>query len=505
MPTPPAGTALSLGKLGRATAVDNSDYTSATSLNDCARDSGTAATNLSNFYIGSVDSTLDGYPYVDEQTNETYELTFTNANSLFASRIAARADNFTWTTSNSSLFDMSGTEDVTTQFNAGALADTSTHTSKSFEANLVTDSDFNNWSSANLLGDWTESGGTVISRKDITGFSTRPSGSNDYMVQFDTLNGYIEQSFTVKGNSTYQIKAIATSSDAGQGTIDMYVSGAYTQLTWNGITGPAGTYHQTRDDFYTSGSVGVDQTLKVRFTAVSASVKPLLDYVTFQRWEGAHFSDTNVTITGKYHDDGQSDGFNDHATRYNTAISKTVEIQDTYGGLAIACFLPGTLIQMADDTSKPIEEINVGDEVLSLDLPGLPDEDLGYIEWKSYTMRPMDEEDLENLISKNKKSAFVENLFYDYMNGYYSINNGYLKVTAEHDLFSYSDGKWRWETPKELSIGMKLLNYKGEVINIDSIEYVNGEVEVINFDVEPLDIYYAGGVLVHNKGASSEP
>ena len=131
MATPPAGTALSLGKLGRATAVDNSDYTSATSLNDCARDSGTAATNLSNFYISAVDSTLDGYPYVDEQTNEIYELTFTNNNSLFASRIAARADNFTWTTSNASLFNMSGTQDVTTQYNAGALADSSTFTSKS--------------------------------------------------------------------------------------------------------------------------------------------------------------------------------------------------------------------------------------------------------------------------------------------------------------------------------------------------------------------------------------
>jgi len=503
--TPPTGTKLSLGKLGRATAVDNSNYTSKTSLNDCARDSSTGKTSISDFYIGSVDNTLDGYPYVDEQTNEIYTMNFTNENSLFQSRIGGRADNFTWTTSNASLFNMNGTQDYTTQYNAGAIADSSTYTSKSFEANLVTDSDFNNWSSANLLGDWTESGGTVISRKDITGFSTRPSGSNDYMVQFDTLNGYIEQSFTVKGNSTYQIKAIASSSDAGQGTIDMYVSGAYTQLTWNGITGPAGTYHQTRDDFYTSGSVGVNQTLKVRFTAVSASVKPLLDYVTFQRWEGAHMSDTDVTITGKYHDDGQSDGFNDHATRYNTAISKTVEIQDTYGGLAIACFLPGTLILMADKTSKPIEEINVGDEVMSLDLPGLPDEDLGYLEWKAFTMRPMDIPDLESLVERNKKSAFVENLFYDYMSGYYSINNGYLKVTAEHDIFSYSDGKWRWNTASELQKGMKLFNYKGDVTNIDSVEWVSKEVEVINFDVEPLDIYYAGGVLVHNKGASSEP
>ena len=229
----------------------------------------------------------------------------------------------------------------------------------------------------------------------------------------------------------------------------------------------------------------------------------------FERWEGANFSDTDVTISGKYHDDQQSDGFNDHATRYNTAIQKTVEIQDTYGGLSIACFLPGTLIVMSDGSSKPIEEINVGDEVMSMDLPGLPDEDLGYLEWKRFTMRPMDDEDLEGLVKRTKSTAFVENLFYDYMEGYYNINNGYLKVTAEHDLFTFDVDKWKWCTAKEISdgfhSGMKLLDYTGELIAIDSIEWVDGEVEVINFDVEPLDIYFAGGVLVHNKGADSEP
>ena len=136
MATPPAGTRLSLGKLGRATAVDNANHTTKTSLNSCARDSSTGKASLGDFYISAVVNSLDGYPYVDEQTNEVYELTFTNANSLFASRIAARADNFTWTTSNSSLFDMSGTEDVTTQYNASAIADSTTP--GTLESTLVT-------------------------------------------------------------------------------------------------------------------------------------------------------------------------------------------------------------------------------------------------------------------------------------------------------------------------------------------------------------------------------
>ena len=502
MATPPNGTKLSLGKLGRATAVGNSNYTSKTSLNSAGRDSGTAKTSIGDFYIGSVDNSLDGYPYVDEQTNETYTLTFGDENTLFQSRIGGRHQNFTWTTSDNSLFELQANQDYTAQYNAQAIADANTYVSKSYEGNLVTDFDFNAWADANTLNNWYESGGSVITRTSIT---TAPSSSNAYAVKFNTQNSYLTQSFTVKGNSVYEIVAHLSSSNVDEGQIDLEVSGAYYQRTWKGICGNT-EWRKFRDDFATSGS-NANQELKLTFTAISASTdhKPILDSVFFRRWEGSNFSDTEVTITGKYHDAGQSDGFNDHATRYNTAISKTVEIQDTYGGLAIACFLPGTLILMSDGSQKPIEEINVGDKVMSLDLPGLPDEDLGYLEWKAYTMRPMDDEDLEGLVSRSQKSAFVENLFYDYMNGYYSINNGYLKVTSEHDLFVYHTGKWRWETPTDITVGMQLLNFLGETVKIDSIEWVAGEVEVINFDVEPLDVYYAGGVLVHNKGASSDP
>ena len=139
MATPPDGTKLSLGKLGRATAVGNSDYTSKTSLNDAGRDSGTAKTSIGDFYVGAVDATLDGYPYVDEQTNEAYEVTFTNGNSLFNTRVRTRAENFTWTTSNSSLFNMSGTQDYTTQYNAGAISD-NTSPSLGADAAIVTES-----------------------------------------------------------------------------------------------------------------------------------------------------------------------------------------------------------------------------------------------------------------------------------------------------------------------------------------------------------------------------
>jgi len=493
--TPPAGTALSLGKLGRATAVDNSDYTSATSLNDCARDSGTAATNLSNFYIGAVDSTLTGYQYVDESTNETYELTFTNANSLFTSRMATRVENFTWTTANSSLFNMSGTEDATTQYNAGAIADATTP--GTLESSLITDGGFANWTGTTALDDWTESG-TI---------EKNTSGQSGNAVKFKTDDAYVEQSFTVKGNSVYEISGSVGTSDAGASGLTISMSGSQSQTTFN-VGGPEWT--QFRTDFYTSGSANVTQTFKLRFTAPNAgttSVYPSLDTVYFSRWEGANMGDTEVVISAKYSDDGQSDGFNDHATRYNTAITKTVEIQDTYAGIAIACFLPDTLIRMADGSDKKIEEIDFNDEVMSVVIPNLPDEDLGYNEWKTF-------ESMDDMSSLEVSSATVEHIFYDYMDGYWNINNGFLKVTSEHDLYVYNKEKWQWLTPQEISdkllvyevgISRELLTIDGELIEIKSIEYIKDNIEVVNIDVEPLDVYFAGGVLVHNKGTSSNP
>ena len=502
MPTPAADTNLSLGKLARATGV-NGDYTSETLMSDCAGNTTADQDHaLSSFYISAVVNSLTGYAYVDEQTNETYELTFTNANTLFASRIAARADNFTWTTSNASLFNMSGTQDVTTQYNAGAIADASTPST--FESTLVTDGGFANWTGTTALDNWVESG-TI---------EKNTSGDSGNAVKFKTDDAYVEQSFTVKGNSVYQISASAFSDNpytsvlGGAGSnIDASIIGEHSTSTYTGIAGGDSDWHGWREDFYTSGSANTNQTLKIKFLAPDAgttSVYPSLDTVSFQRWEGANMGDTDVTITGKYHDDDQSDGFNDHATRYNTAISKTVEIQDTYAGLSIACFLPGTKIKMSDGSMKNIEDINVDDEVLSVIIPDLPDEDLGYNEWKTFTSTG----DMTNL---EASSATVEHIFYDYMDGYYNINNGLIKVTAEHDFWTYTGEKWKWLNPKEIAetirkdFEVKLLDNEGNLIEITSIENIVGEVEVINFDVEPLDIYFAEGILVHNKGANVEP
>jgi len=496
--TPPRGTKLSLGKLGRATAVGNSDNTSKTSLNDAGRDSSTSKTKISDFFIGSVDNSLTGNQYVDEQTNEIYTMTFGDENSLFQSRIASRHQNFTWTTGDSDLFAIQSNQDFTAQYNAGAIAEAATagvgRISKSFEDNLVTDFDFNAWDDSNSLTNWYESGGSVISKNSIT---TAPSASNDFAVRFDTEDGFITQSFNIKGNSTYEIVAHTSASSAGQ--IDLEISGAYAQVSFSAIQGELGEWYKFTNDFYSSGSTNTSHPVKLTFKAVSAPSgdKPLLDAVFFRRWEGSNFSDTEVVISGKLNEDGQSDGFNDHATRYNTNINKTVEIQDTYGGLSTACFLPDVLIKMSDGTSQPISSLNEGDTLASVVIPNLPDEDLGFSQWSSFTST-------DSMSSLTSQNVTIKDIFYDFKQGYYNINN-VIKVTSEHHFWVLEEGIWSWKTPDKIWIGSSLLNHDGSLFEVETINYINGEVEVVNINVEDLDVYFAGGVLVHNKGTNSDP
>lgn len=504
---PSQGDNLSLAKLGRATAVGNSDYTSQTSLNSAGRDSGTGETKLSEFYISAVDNSITGNTYVDEQTNEIYTLTFASAGGKFASRIGARHQNFTWTTSDSGLFAIQSNQDVSAQYNGGAIADANSFVSKSYEANIVGNHDFSTWSDSSTPGTWTKSGNVEKVTTTSEPGGTVPTASSDFNLKFRSDGANILQNLTVEGNSTYELVAIGYASDVTTSNIfvTMSIQGGHTTtgaVGWepfSGIIGENSQWATYRNDFYTSGSSNSDRTLQVKFNAPNgASNSPYIGLVYLRRWEGSNFSDQNVTITGKYHDAGQSDGFNDQATRYNTAISKVVEIQDTYGGLSTACFTPDTLIRMSDGTEKAIEDVNIGEEVMTVVIPNLPDEDLGYGIWKTWSST----DDMSNL---EVSTATIKNMFFDYKDGYYNINDGLLKVTNEHPLWGYRNNKWSWYTLEELLVGDKLLNYKGETIQVTKLEFIEGEVEVVNIDVEPLDVYFAGGILVHNKGTDSDP
>ena len=204
------------------------------------------------------------------------------------------------------------------------------------------------------------------------------------------------------------------------------------------------------------------------------------------------------SIKAKFAEDGQSDGFNDHATRYNTSVSKSIEIVDTYGGVP-SCLLFGSMVSKSDGTTTKVEDLNIGDEILSVSLQGSTDESSG--DWTNDTF------DKDGTFTQH--SASVQRVLYEFANSYYNINDGQENITGEHHMLYRQAGNqnWVWKTAPTFQVGDYLMDKNGNEIEISSLENnVNPDgYEVVQLDVEPDDFYIGKTFLVHNKGNNSEP
>ena len=200
----------------------------------------------------------------------------------------------------------------------------------------------------------------------------------------------------------------------------------------------------------------------------------------------------------KFAEDGQSDGFNDHATRYNTNVSKSIEIVDTYGGVP-SCLLFGSQVSKSDGSVVKVEDLNIGDEILSVSLQGSTDESSG--DWKNDTFNQTG--------SFTQHSSSVQRVMYEFSQHYYDINNGQELITGEHHMLYRQAGNenWVWKTTPNMSVGDYLMDKDGNEVLISSLEqHIDPDgYEVVQLDVEPDDFYIGKTFLVHNKGSNSEP
>ena len=204
------------------------------------------------------------------------------------------------------------------------------------------------------------------------------------------------------------------------------------------------------------------------------------------------------SLKAKFAEDGQSNGFNDHATRYNTSVSKSIEIVDTYGGVP-SCLLFGSMVSKSDGTTTKVEDLSIGDEILTVSLPGSTDESSG--NWENDTF---------NITSSfTPHSASVQRVLYEFSNSYYNINNGQELITGEHHILHRQSGsnEWGWKTAPTFQVGDYLMDKNGNEVAISSIDLsVNPDgYEVVQLDVEPDDFYIGQTFLVHNKGSNYEP
>jgi len=183
---------------------------------------------------------------------------------------------------------------------------------------------------------------------------------------------------------------------------------------------------------------------------------------------------------------------------------------DTYGG--VGCLSIGTLITMSDGSTKKVEDVDIGDWVLSCNVPTMPldfDDEDTWIKWVGNPKKIQDKRPLKTRMNNpiptryeiqdlsGQTSASVMEIYFDYYEDYYKIN-GTLDVTYEHPFFIYRNDKYTFIKTRDILIGDKLLKDNGDFEVVDSVEHIEDVLETVNFNVEPLDVYYGGGYLMHN-------
>ncbi len=151
------------------------------------------------------------------------------------------------------------------------------------------------------------------------------------------------------------------------------------------------------------------------------------------------------------------------------------------------CFLPGTLVRMADGAVKPIEDVRVGDLIISYD---------------TARMIPIEAEVLE-IEAPTRQDYYIMAL----------VDWHDLRLADDHPLYIRRAGYEGWGAinpertlasagmaVEELRVGDEVLTYDGWVL-LTAITHIAEQVQAYNLKrVSPGNTFFAGDVLAHNKG-----
>jgi len=163
------------------------------------------------------------------------------------------------------------------------------------------------------------------------------------------------------------------------------------------------------------------------------------------------------------------------------------------GGGGGNCFLHGTLVRLANCRLVPIERLQPGDEVASLDVPGLARD----ADWQAqYQWRRM------GGAAMRACPARIANVRHGTHNGFHVIN-GRVKTTFEHPFLIRRGDATGFCSAALLRIGDRLVRHDLADEPVASIERIERSVRTVALHVPGTNVYVADGVFVHNDALSS--
>ena len=192
----------------------------------------------------------------------------------------------------------------------------------------------------------------------------------------------------------------------------------------------------------------------------------------------------------------------DNVIRFDEFYGSTF---DTYGGRG--CLAIGTEINMPDGSTKKIEELNVGEYIKSAVIPGVPLDFDAEDTWKEWVGVPHGNApnnvwatafyDIQEMNRVTPVEASIFDIYYDFYDSYFLVN-GKIKATWEHPFFVLKNGSYSFVQALQLEVGNKIFTIDNDFIAVTSVEIINEEIETVNINVEPYDVYFAEGILLHN-------
>ena len=153
-----------------------------------------------------------------------------------------------------------------------------------------------------------------------------------------------------------------------------------------------------------------------------------------------------------------------------------------YGWDYSACLTVGTNINMADGTTKLVEDLEEGDELLSVELPGMKEV---YSDYRIYNLD-------EVKISTTK----VKQIVFDFSDHYYTVNDKFKGT--KHPTMAFRNDYYEWWQTQDLLVNDKLITTDLSLDEVISIEKIRKEVETVGIRVDKYNTYFAEGYLVHD-------
>lgn len=199
-------------------------------------------------------------------------------------------------------------------------------------------------------------------------------------------------------------------------------------------------------------------------TKIEDLVKKFIDSDVFPVLKGS----TRRIVVDHRFQNGSSERLNPDKTLndYSIISGETLMV---FSESTAGCFPGNTLITMENGEKKLIEEIKIGDKVLSFN-------------------------PIQDFETDSNINSMVEKIFKGKAFNILEINNT-LKITDSHLLLSNG----QWSRAKDMKIGDILHDENGSSIPIRKIELIEGELEIFNLYLSSRNApFFANGIIVQN-------